>query len=108
MASVRLRKTQNDLTYDESIVMALQLTESAIGRIRYHECADRPFINRTGVRVPLEEFRGDKQFQHKSPSKIHAVVDGRRAETVPRKRERGRVRLIRGEVVLRGGVHEFC
>ena len=79
---------QNDLTYDESIVMALQLSESPIGRICCHECADCPFINRTGVRVPLEELRGNKRFQHKPPPKIHTVIDGRRAETVPGKRER--------------------
>jgi len=76
--------------------MALQLTESAIGRIRCHECADRPFINRTGIRVSLEELRGDKRFQYKPPSKIHTVEDGRRDETVPRKRERGRVKDARG------------
>ena len=75
--------------------MTLQLTESAIGRIRRHECADRPFINRTGVRIPLEELRGDKRFQHKPPSKIHTVKDGWRAETVPGKRERGKVKDTR-------------
>ena len=64
------------LTYDECIVMMLQLVKSAACLVSCHECADRPLINRTGISVFLEERRGDERFQHKPPSNIHTVMDG--------------------------------
>jgi len=71
---------QNGLTYEESIVMALQLRETAICRVCRHECADRPLINGTGICVSLEEVWGDKRFQYKPSSEIHTVENGLRRD----------------------------
>lgn len=45
---------QGGSTYDKSIIVAFQLGESAVRPISRHQSANRPFINRAGVRVPLE------------------------------------------------------
>ena len=75
---------QNGSTYDESVIMVFQLGESTVCGIGRHECADRPLIDRAGGSIWLEEGRGDKRLQHKPSAKIDTIIDGRRAETIPR------------------------
>ena len=66
---------QDGLTYDESIIMALQLGESAIRRVGRHQSADRPLINCAGVSIPLEEVRGDKGLQHEPSANVDTVME---------------------------------
>ena len=55
-------KFKNGLTYDECIVMILQLTKSTIRRVGRHEGADRPLIDGASASVPLEQCGRDKRL----------------------------------------------
>ena len=65
------------MTYNECIVMLLQLVKSTACLVGCHKCADRPLVGRTGAGIFLEECRRDERLQHKPPSNIHTVVNRR-------------------------------
>ena len=89
------------LTYDKSIIMALQLSEPAIGRISRHQGADRPLINRARVGVSLEDARGDKGLQHEPSANVDTVMEGRDVRRCRGHDEGGRVMGTRVKALTR-------
>ena len=64
------RGVSGGLTYDESVIVALQLAESAVCRVCCHQGAECPLIDCASSRVWLEECRGNEGFQHKPSANI--------------------------------------
>ena len=71
------RRGSGGLTYDESVIMALQLTEPAVCRICCHQGAERPLIDCASRNVWLEECRRNKRLQYKPSANIDTVMNGR-------------------------------
>jgi len=69
---------QSGLTYDESVIVVLQLTEPAVCRIRSHQGAECPLIDRASAGVWLEECRGNEGLQHKPSANIDTIMNERR------------------------------
>lgn len=61
---------QGDLTYHKGIIVAVQLIESTIYRIRGHQGAECPLVDPSCAGVSLEEFWGDKGIQHKPSTNV--------------------------------------
>ena len=64
------RGVSGGLTYDESVVVVLQLTEPAVCRVCCHQGAECPLIDCASSCVWLEECRGNEGFQHKPSANI--------------------------------------
>jgi len=62
-----------DGTYDECVVMSLQLRlqSTAGARIGCHCHADGPFIN--GAWVFLKQGRANERFENKKSAEVHAI-----------------------------------
>jgi len=64
------RGVSGNLTYDESVIVVLQLIEAAVCRVCRHQGAKRPLIDCASSCVWLKECRGNEGFQHKPSANI--------------------------------------